>query len=96
MNFDLGQTLDFVQKRKSVRLTSHSKNRKKKRRLHCESASIINELSQDDDLPNIVSSLALDIGSKSKLTTNIESNCLPQEFVEQNVMDQDNLDNISE
>jgi hypothetical protein len=90
MNFDFEQTLDFFKKRNSEQLTKYYENRKKKRRFYYEPVPVNNEL------PNIISSFALNIDSKSKFITNIESNCFSQELVEENVIDQDNLDNISE
>jgi len=70
MNFDLEQTLDFVEKRNFKRSMEYYENRKKKRKLHFEQASNNNELS------DIIPSFPLHIDLKPKVTTNVENNCL--------------------
>jgi hypothetical protein len=70
MNFDLEQTLDFVENRNAKRSMEYYENRKKKRKFHSEQASNNNEL------PGIISSFPLDIDLKSEVTTNEKNNCL--------------------
>ncbi|CAF4860361.1 unnamed protein product, partial [Rotaria sp. Silwood1] len=66
-------------------------NRKKKRKLHSEQAS------NDNELPDIISSFPLHIDLKSKVTTNVENNCLLEKQTEENDTEyQDNLDNINQ
>jgi hypothetical protein len=79
MNFDLEQTLDFVERRNSKRSMQYYENRKKKRKLHSEQASNNNEL------PDIISSFPLHIDLKSKVITNVENNCLLKKQIEENV-----------
>ncbi|CAF4362709.1 unnamed protein product, partial [Rotaria sordida] len=91
MNFDLEQTLDFVEKRNSKRSMEYYENRKKKRKLHFEQASNNNEL------PDIISSFPLHIDLKPKVTTNVENNYFLKKQIEENIMEyQDNLDNINQ
>ncbi|CAF1241007.1 unnamed protein product [Rotaria sordida] len=91
MNFDFEQTLDFVEKRNSKRSMEYYANRKKKRKLHFKQASNNNEL------PDIISSFPLHIDLKPKVTTNVENNCFLKKQIEENIMEyQDNLDNINQ
>ena len=73
MHFDLEQTLDFVEKRNSKRSMEYNENRKKKRKFHFE------QISNNNELPEIISSFSLHIDLKSKVTTNAENNCLLKE-----------------
>jgi hypothetical protein len=91
MNFDLEQALDFVEKRNSKRSMEYYENRKKKRKIYSEQAS------NDNELPDIISSFPHNIDLKSKVTTNIENNCLLIKQTEENIMEyQDNLDEINQ
>jgi len=91
MNFDLEQTPDFVENRNAKRSMEYYENRKKKRKFHSEQASNNNEL------PDIISSFSLDIDLKSEVTTNEKNNCLLKEQTEENIMEyQDNLNNINQ
>jgi hypothetical protein len=78
MNFDLEQALDFVEKRNSKRSMEYYENRKKKRKIYSEQAS------NDNELPDIISSFPHNIDLKSKVTTNIENNCLLIKQTEEN------------
>ncbi|CAF4650241.1 unnamed protein product, partial [Rotaria sp. Silwood2] len=91
MHFDLEQTIDFVENRNSKRSMRYYENKKKKRKLHFEQAS------NNYELPDIISLFPLHIDLKSKVTANVENNCLLKKQTEENVMEyQDNLDNINQ
>jgi len=91
MNFDLEQTLAFVEKRNTKRSMEYYENREKKRKLHLEQASNNNEL------PDIISLFPFHIDLKSKVTINVENNCLLKKQIEENGMEyQDNIYNINQ
>ncbi|CAF1319568.1 unnamed protein product [Rotaria sordida] len=97
MSFDLKQSLNFAELKRSRKIQQHNENRKKIRRVYYES-SLIDNLSfhVSDELPNVVSTLALNMNTNPESTNKIVHDCLSKVLFEKDAQDEDNIINLEE